>query len=661
LEILVATLSLAAVRPVLAQDFNFDRDRMPIVEMRGLWHFHTGDDPRWANPNFDDSGWALLRVDQSWSEQGYNGYGGMAWYRCKILVLQTHKDLAIYIPALADSYQVFANGRLIGQEGGLPPHEKVVEGYIPVHIIPAEMVNGTPISIAIRVWHWPYWAKAFGGGFLIAPRIGEIDLIRDNVNDRNKQQFWDLAAINILVLINLLAGLSGLVLFALRHGEPEYLWFGVFEMLSAAQMGLTDYRYYYSHQFQVFDLLNNCTDSLISLFFLAFVFTLLKGRRNWLYWSAVAAISFQLLAIALRELGWISLTAWAVVGGLLSLPYYASILVLLYSGARRAIPDARLLLGPVALSYTAETVRIVGYAVMSWGRLDMLRYFVWLLPAFQWPFPFFIQDVANLLMQLSIIAILLMRFARTRRDEQRLEAELESARAVQQVLVPSENPAVVGFAIASVYKPAVLVGGDFFQIIPIGDRGVLVVIGDVSGKGLPAAMTVSLLVGTVRTLALFTQSPGEILAAMNQRMFARSGGGFTTCLVLRADLDGVLTIANAGHLAPYCNKAELPLDNGLPLGLVVDTAYTESTFHLDQGEQLTLLTDGIVEARGKNGELFGFERTREVASNPAESIAQAARDFGQEDDITVLTIARLAVGEEPLSRVATPAISPSPA
>ena len=136
-----------------------------------------------------------------------------------------------------------------------------------------------------------------------------------------------------------------------------------------------------------------------------------------------------------------------------------------------------------------------------------------------------------------------------------MAAELAAGRAVQQVLIPEEIPTIPGFNIQSVYKPYGEVGGDFFQVLPVksdlGAGGALVIIGDVSGKGMPAAMTVSLLVGTVRTLAHYTQSPGEILSAMNQRMLARSHGGFTTCLVLRADADGTLTIANAGHIAPY--------------------------------------------------------------------------------------------------------------
>jgi serine phosphatase RsbU (regulator of sigma subunit) len=151
-------------------------------------------------------------------------------------------------------------------------------------------------------------------------------------------------------------------------------------------------------------------------------------------------------------------------------------------------------------------------------------------------------------------------------------------------------------------------------------------------------MTVSLLVGTVRTLAHYTQRPGEILAAMNHRMLARSDGGFTTCLVLRADPDGALTIANAGHIAPYLDGRELTLQNGLPLGISADTTYAESTFQIARSLQLTLLTDGVVEARNDAGELFGFERTRAISGESASQIAKSAELFGQDDDITVLTL-----------------------
>jgi hypothetical protein len=248
------------------------------------------------------------------------------------------------------------------------------------------------------------------------------------------------------------------------------------------------------------------------------------------------------------------------------------------------------------------------------------------------------------LLGIVTLAILARDLIRDRREKQRMAAELEAGRAVQQVLIPEEIPTVDGFNIRSVYKPFGEVGGDFFQVLQVksdrGAGGVLVIIGDVSGKGMPAAMTVSLLVGTVRTLAHYTQSPGEILAAMNQRMLARSHGGFTTCLVLRADPNGTLTIANAGHIAPYLGGKELPLENGLPLGLAAESAYSESTFQLARGQQLSLFTDGVVESRDKAGALLGFERTAAISSQSAEQIAKTAELFGQDDDITVLTLER---------------------
>lgn len=221
----------------------------------------------------------------------------------------------------------------------------------------------------------------------------------------------------------------------------------------------------------------------------------------------------------------------------------------------------------------------------------------------------------------------------------RAETELEAARAVQQVLIPDEIPSVPGFKIESVYRPAGQVGGDFFQILPMPSGGALIVIGDVSGKGMPAAMTVSLLVGTFRTLAHYTAGPGEILAAMNRRMLVRSKDGFTTCLVLRADPDGTLTMANAGHIPPYCNGEELAVVSGFPLGLVAQSTYEEARVELEPGAQITLLTDGVVEARSTSGELFGFPRAQILSRKSAEQILQAATAFGQEDDITVVTLA----------------------
>lgn len=253
-----------------------------------------------------------------------------------------------------------------------------------------------------------------------------------------------------------------------------------------------------------------------------------------------------------------------------------------------------------------------------------------------------LNPISLILLATTTLAVYVRALVEDRREKQRLVAELEAARSVQQVLIPDDVSSVAGFAIDTVYKPAGEVGGDFFQVLPLSDKRVLIVIGDVSGKGMPAAMIVSLLIGTLRTLVHYTQSPAEILAAMNQRVLNRSRGGFTTCLIVRADPDGILTLANAGHLSPYKSGRETEVEACLPLGLDDHAVYAETSIELGQGQQLTLVTDGVVEARGKGGELFGFDRTEAISSQGAEAIAEAAQTFGQDDDITVLTVTRLA-------------------
>jgi serine/threonine protein phosphatase PrpC len=231
------------------------------------------------------------------------------------------------------------------------------------------------------------------------------------------------------------------------------------------------------------------------------------------------------------------------------------------------------------------------------------------------------------------------------RQQTLLENELAAAREVQQVILPERAEAVPGFNVESVYQPSRQVGGDFFQVLPTGEGGLLVVVGDVAGKGLPAAMLVSVLIGAIRGVAEYTKDPAELLARLNERLIGRTQGGFATALVARIEADGSVTIANAGHLSPYLDGQEVELNGALPLGVVENAMYQVTRFHLPQGSRLTFYSDGVVEAQNQEGELFGFERGRAISGQPAAAIVQAAMQFGQEDDITVVTIERLANGE----------------
>ena len=262
-----------------------------------------------------------------------------------------------------------------------------------------------------------------------------------------------------------------------------------------------------------------------------------------------------------------------------------------------------------------------------------------------------IRSARPFLLDLLLFIVLLFTVGRhqfmERRRQAEIELEIKSAREVQHVLIPEETPAIPGFSIASIYKPAAEVGGDFFQVMPQAEGGALIIVGDVSGKGLKAAMTVSLIVGTLRTLADYTQKPAEILRGLNRRLIGRIEGGFVTCVVLHLAANGETTVANAGHLAPFRDGKELPVSGSLPLGLSTSVVYDELTFRLQEDETLTLYTDGIVEARNSRGELFGFERLSAMLATRPEigKIVDAAEVFGQEDDITALSITRHSAGE----------------
>ena len=638
---LVALLVLSSVS-VSAQVFNLQTERVPMVEIRGLCRFHAGDDSRWADPGFDDSQWPLARVDKPWTEQGYRIGSGFAWYRFRILALPGHPHLGLYVPAIEDSYEIFVNGQMVAREGGLPPKESSLfraDGVDPVYSIPDELIPaGHPVQIAVRLWHWPYWTFEPAG--LQSPLlIGDVQLLERQRDLRISDNLRISSGWNFLCAACLLAFVAGLALFLLRPGEFEYLWFAFSEIGLAAVALWNSYISIHAVEIRPWETWSALALLVFDLCWPTFIVTFLKEPRRRLYWATIAFGALVSLWFIPFLCQWISAANWILTLYLLGIPSMAGFLLLIWIPARRGVLDARLLLGPQALYLCAQALQGVLFFAEATGHYSLAllwqkRYDTLLT----WPFTFSLQTLVDFLFQAAVLAIIILRFARTSREEERHAAEIESARAVQQILVPAENPSIPGFALESVYRPAGEVGGDFFQIVATRNGGALIVIGDVSGKGMPAAMTVSLLVGTFRTLAHYTESPGEILAAMNLRMLVRSHDGFTTCLVARADSDGTLTLANAGHLSPYRKGEEIPLDSALPLGVAPDTDYAECTLRLQPGDTLTFLSDGVVEAQSPSGELFGFDRTRAISNQSAEQIAAAAQAHGQEDDITVLTL-----------------------
>ena len=234
------------------------------------------------------------------------------------------------------------------------------------------------------------------------------------------------------------------------------------------------------------------------------------------------------------------------------------------------------------------------------------------------------------------------RYLKSQTEKATLEGEMAAAREVQRVMVPENLPLIKGYALESVYRPAAEVGGDFFQVIPLQGGRTLIVIGDVSGKGLRAAMIVSMIVGMLSAVSSFTEEPAEILGELNRRLCGRTHGGFATCLVVRVDAGGRLTIANSGHLPPYLNGTEVPFAGSMPLGLSDIATYAQTSLDMRPGDRIVLLTDGIAEARNEQGALLGFPLVERLLCEGATAhvLAETARRHGQNDDITVISVTR---------------------
>ena len=251
------------------------------------------------------------------------------------------------------------------------------------------------------------------------------------------------------------------------------------------------------------------------------------------------------------------------------------------------------------------------------------------------------------------------RHIRAQAEKAQLEAEMEAAREVQRVMLPDDAESFPGYSVDSVYRPALQLGGDFFQILPAVNNGFMLVLGDVAGKGLAAAMHVSMLVGVIRTVVLDTNDPGFVLRKLHDRLVGRSSG-ISTALAAHISENGLITIANAGHLSPYLDGREIELPGALPLGISEGGTYSPIRFELLPGSRLTFYSDGVVEAQNKAGELFGFDRVRAISTEPADAIVEKAVQFGQSDDITVVTVERLANSGAP-GFIVTNAPTPAPA
>jgi stage II sporulation SpoE-like protein len=625
--------------PLCAQSFDATTLRQP-TDLGFVWLIKAGDDPSYARADFDDSRWTRLDTNQSLKQVFPTQHPSVIWYRLHVKVAPNETGLSLEEFNLSSAFEIYVNGERLLANGVVSPYRPYGFQARIVKRIPDAMIASGSVVIAMRLYvSSNEWVSSFPGYFPYNLAIGQGTALSDHVwlttiGENLLGWFYQFAGMGL--------GMIALALFTAQRQQREYLWIFLLFLVTALHAPLQFYELF--HNLPTWSTyINGCFNIaglvLQTLMFLAFLrMPVKRWLQAWLVVSAIGILfgSWQTATGTGSSIG--TLFSFAPELGLLA----GIIPILLILHWRRGNHEAGILLVPAVVSslsiYLQLGVFLVGMIPEFAGPAFRFQKAI-----FNWtvgPFEINANSIDGCLFVLSLAIILVLRSTRIAQHQAYLETEMAAAREVQQIILPEQLERVPGFSIESAYVPAQQVGGDFFQILPAPEGSLLLVIGDVAGKGLPAAMLVSVLVGAIRGVAEYTSEPAELLANLNQRLVGRVAGSFSTALAARIFPDGAVVLSNAGHLPPYLDGQEVAISGALPLGAKSGTHYETMRFQMPRGSRLTFYSDGIVEAQNPKGELFGFERSRQISMEPVAAIVEAAKQFGQQDDMTVIAITR---------------------
>lgn len=599
--------------------------RSGLTEINEGWVAHEGDNPAWASARFDDRDWQPVDLKDIGRPQP-----GWHWFRKRVTVGPQYSTVKLLIEGGVGTYELYVNGERV--QGADILSSLAVNR--PVERVFTLSDDNGDFEIALRT-HATTGYIVYGFPLFLSVTLGRAPTIEYERQALKSARMYAVAPAFTINLLLILAAFVALALFASQRSQRDYLFLALFLFLSGVSNGLWHLQQAgvgpISLNFLVADPLNY----LVSI--AQIEFTLSFARRKvtigWRLYEVLLLL--PPLLVPLVWFGHFSQDNYNLIEAGATAPLAFLLPAFLAYWYRRGNREAGLLIFPSLVPTAMGVLFNLGLVStdLGWNRFDNLTD-----PINLGIFPVQISDVGSVVFLIAIGIVMFFRFTRVSRDQARSAAELAAAREIQQRLVPAMLPDVPGYRIETAYLPAQEVGGDFYQVLPQSDGATLIVVGDVSGKGLKAAMTGTLAIGALRTLGGEGLRPGVLLARLNQEMVRAQDGGFITCLCALVAADGAVVFANAGHLSPYCRGEEIPVDSGLPLGITDAAAYAETAIKMLEGDMLTLISDGVLEARNAAGELFGFERTAVLSTRTADQIAKTAAQFGQEDDITVLTM-----------------------
>ena len=288
--VLLVSLLLYAASGLHAQTFDVQSGREPIASLDGLWRFHTGDNPAWADSNFDDSQWPLLRSEESWSQQGYENYGGFAWYRFTVAVPEGSTNWSIYLGPMETGYQLFVDGRLAGSFGPILNSRNYAASSRTFAISSSAAAGPRTFHLAIRAWHSPVWANYVPGGFFGSSYFGDSRLIAQRASTARSLQWNGFVDEYTYAVLGTLVGLVVLLLFFIRREEREYLWFALLLLANAIDIGFNIGRLLALIPLPVSDFIDGSVESAALFAALAFFSVVLRAPRSRTWWLVAAML-----------------------------------------------------------------------------------------------------------------------------------------------------------------------------------------------------------------------------------------------------------------------------------------------------------------------------------------------------------------------------------
>ena len=598
---------------------------LSIPPQNCVWQ--QGDNPAWAASNLDESSW---QPASQWS--GVATPTPYFWLRCRFDPSQLSPSIKPDLQISGDlAWQVFANGRLIGSSGNIVTGAHTV-GLAVDYSAPEFSQRNGPVIVAVRMTFTP---EINANQLLPGLALGHADFQRDHYYAAVYQEVKSRWVTWTCYALIASAGLFFLALYWFDRTQRFVLWISL-SWLSLADIRINEFlvasSVHYSSNVEFFLY---AIGQAVPVFAILFFFALNQRTVPRIYRVIlVANLLFSLpdvvaVFLPLQErmaIRWtIDVSGWmntieilAILGAVSSSP--------VSFWPFHALRGWQIPLASVCFLWNSFDT---AYMVVQFPflHLDIGALFLRIQP---------FRSTAIAVVVVSLTLLLVQRIRSSNRERAALTGEMQAARQIQRLLVPATLDAASGWSVDAAFLPAREVGGDFYRchVLPNGNERLL--LGDVSGKGAAAAMTAAMLVGASE--GRDKDSPAQLLEHLNRVLKSSGIEGFATCLCAHLASDGSVTLADAGHLPPYVNGREVAVQFALPLGVAVASSYVESRFSVAPGDKLTFLSDGVVEARNAAGELFGFERTAAISTESAEGIARAASTFGQEDDITVLTL-----------------------